>query len=141
MPDDLRRVVSGPQGRGYEVIGVAKDWKLGTGSVLLDAAAFLWGIVRRARGREWVVTVRPLDTRSDPVLTRLVMTRGEAVSSVTKLDETCRGGRKRSALMTGRETHIHNSSAEPPISGIVPDRHVTFRYFENRIVDHWRPTI
>ena len=92
MPDDLRRVVSGPHGRGYEVIGVAKDWKLGTGSVLLDAAACLWAVVRWARGKEWVVAVRPLDTMSDPVLTRLVRTRGEAVSSVTKLAEAVESG-------------------------------------------------
>jgi hypothetical protein len=92
MPGELRRVVSGPHGRRYEVVGVAKDWKLGTGSVLLDAAAFLWAVVRRARGKEWVVTVRQVDTKSDPVLTRLVRTREEAVSSMADLAEAVESG-------------------------------------------------
>jgi len=35
---------------------MAKDWKLGTGSLLLDAAAFLSAVVRQASGKEWVVT-------------------------------------------------------------------------------------
>lgn len=87
MPGDLRRVAKGPDGRRYEIVGRAKDWKLGTGSVLLDAAAFLWAVVRQARGKEWVVTVRRVDTKSDPVLTRLVRTREEAVSSVAELAE------------------------------------------------------
>lgn len=92
MPGDLRRVVNGPDGSRYEVVGTAEDWKLGTGSVLLDAAAFLWGVVRRARGKEWVVTVRRVDTKSDPVLTRLVRTREEAVSSVAELAEAVENG-------------------------------------------------
>jgi hypothetical protein len=39
---DLRRLVKSPDGTRYEVVGSGKDWKLGTGSVLLDAAAFVW---------------------------------------------------------------------------------------------------
>jgi hypothetical protein len=92
MPDELRRVVNGPDGIRYEVIGVAKDWRLGTGSVLLDAAAFLWGVVRQARGKEWLVSVRPTESRSDPVLTRLVRTREEAVSNVADLAEAVESG-------------------------------------------------
>lgn len=44
------------------IVGRAKDWNLGTGSVLLDLAQFVWAFLRRARGKEWVVSVRP--TRS-----------------------------------------------------------------------------
>lgn len=55
----------------YEVVGMAKDWKLGTGSVSLDAAALLWSVIRRARGKEWVVTVAQADTKTGPLLTRL----------------------------------------------------------------------
>jgi hypothetical protein len=57
MPSDLRRAVKGSDGSRYEVVGIDKDWKLGTGSLVLDAAAFLWAAVRQLRGREWVVTV------------------------------------------------------------------------------------
>lgn len=71
---------------------MAKDWKLGTGSVLLDAAAFLWSIVRRARGKEWIVTVRRADIRSDPLLTRRVKTREDAASTVAELSEAIADG-------------------------------------------------
>jgi hypothetical protein len=91
MADELRRVANGPDGIRYEVIGRAKDWRLGTGSVLLDAAAFLWAAVRNARGKEWVVTVRPAGTRSD-LATLLVRTREEAVSSVAELAEAVESG-------------------------------------------------
>lgn len=92
MPNDLRRVVNGPDGGRYEVVGTAKEWKLGTGSVLLDAAAALWAIVRRARGKEWVVTVRRVDTKSDPALARLVRTREEVASTVAELAEAVESG-------------------------------------------------
>lgn len=39
---DLRRLAKSPDGTRYEVVGSGKHWKLGTGSVLLDAAAFVW---------------------------------------------------------------------------------------------------
>ena len=55
MQGDVRRVVVGPDGSRYEVVGIAKDWKLGTGSVLLDAAA------RRSRA----VSYRCATHRSD----------------------------------------------------------------------------
>jgi len=92
VPDELRRVVNAPDGSRYEVTGMAKDWKLGTGSVLLDAAALLWAVVRQVRGKEWVVTVRLTDSRSDPDLTRLVRTREEAASSVVELAEAVERG-------------------------------------------------
>lgn len=92
MPDELRRVVNGPDGSRYEVVGRGKDWKLGTGSVLLDAAAFLWAVVRQVRGKEWVVTVRRVGPRSEPVLTRLERTRDDAVASVAELAEAVEGG-------------------------------------------------
>lgn len=69
-----------------------KDWKLGTGSVLLDAAALLWSIVRRARGKEWIVTVTQADTKTGPLLTRLARTREDAASSVTELSEAIESG-------------------------------------------------
>jgi hypothetical protein len=62
VADDLRRVVKSPDGLRYEVVGLAKDWRLGTGSMLLDAAAFVWAAVRQARGKEWVVSVRRVDS-------------------------------------------------------------------------------
>lgn len=92
MPNELRRVVKGPDGNPYDVTGIAKDWKLGTGSMLLDAAAFLWASVRQVRGKEWVVSVRQSDSRSGPVTTRLVRTREEAVSSVAELAEAVESG-------------------------------------------------
>ncbi len=93
MSADLRRVVKGPDGSRYEIVGVAKDWKLGTGSVLLDAAAFLWAVVRQARGKEWVVEVRRVESKSDPQLTRLVRTREEADSIVAELADAVEKGR------------------------------------------------
>ncbi|MGF1616227.1 MAG: hypothetical protein ACFCU2_00240 [Acidimicrobiia bacterium] len=71
---------------------MAKDWKLGTGSVLLDATALLWSVVRRTRGEEWIVTVRQVDTKSGPLLTRLVRNREDAASSVTELSEAIESG-------------------------------------------------
>ena len=85
-------MVNGPDGSRYELIGTAKDWKLGTGSVLLDAAAFLWAAIRQARGKEWVVSVRRIGSGSDPVTTRLVRTREEAITSVAELAEEIESG-------------------------------------------------
>jgi hypothetical protein len=95
MSDELRRVVNGPDGSRYEVVGMAKDWKLGTGSVLLDAAAFLWAVVRQVKGKDWVVSVRLADSRSDSILERLVRTREEAVSNVAEVAEAVERGQLR----------------------------------------------
>jgi hypothetical protein len=92
MDGDVRRVVNGPDGSRYEVVGMAKDWKLGTGSVLLDAAALLWSVVRRAGGKEWIVMVRRVDTKSDPLLTRRARNREDAVSTVAELAEGVENG-------------------------------------------------
>ncbi len=92
MSADLRRVVKGPDGSRYEIVGVARDWKLGTGSVLLDMAAFLWAVVRQARGKEWVVEVRRVESKSDPVETSLARTREEAASSVAELADAVENG-------------------------------------------------
>jgi hypothetical protein len=89
---DVRQVVDGPDGGRYEIVGMAKDWSLGTGSILLDAAAFIWAVVRRARGKEWIVSVRRKGSRSDPVTTRLVKTREDAVSCVAELAEAIESG-------------------------------------------------
>lgn len=92
MSAELRRVVKGPDGNRYEIVGVAKDWKLGTGSVLVDAAAFLWAVVRQARGKEWVVEVRRVESKSDPTLIRLARTREEADSIVAELADSVEKG-------------------------------------------------
>lgn len=88
----LRRVVSAPDGSRYVVVGTAKDWRLGTGSIALDAAALLWAFVRRVRGKEWVVSVRA-ESRSSPVTKRIARTREEAFSTVTELAEAVESGR------------------------------------------------
>lgn len=89
---DLRRLVTSPDGTRYEIVGSAKDWKLGTGSVLLDAASFVWAAIRQARGKEWVVLVRRLDSKADPVVRRLVKTEEDAVSTVAELAEAIKSG-------------------------------------------------
>ena len=88
---DVRRVVNIPDGRQYEIVGTAKDWKLGTGSMVLDAVAFLWALVRQARGKEWVVVVRRAGT-SDPILTRTLRSRDLVVASVTELVDALASG-------------------------------------------------
>lgn len=92
MAGDLRRVVSSPTGGRYEVTGAAKEWKLGTGSVLVDAAAFLWAAIRQARGREWVVSVRPIDSRRHGVIERVVRTQDDLASAVEELAEAIETG-------------------------------------------------
>jgi hypothetical protein len=92
MRGDVRRVVKALDGSRYEVVGMAKDWKLGTGSVLLDVAAFLWATVRRARGKEWIVTVRRTDTKSAPVITRRARNREDAASCVEEISEAIESG-------------------------------------------------
>lgn len=92
MSADLRRVVKAPDGSRYEIVGVAKDWKLGTGSVLFDAAAFLWAVLRQARGEEWVVEVRLVGSKSDPTLTRMARTQEEAASVVAELADAVENG-------------------------------------------------
>lgn len=92
MPDDLRRTVTGPDGTSYEVVGMPKDWKLGTGSILLDVAAFFWGALRRAMGKEWEVAVRRSGSRSDRVASRLVRTREEAGEAMLELVEAIQSG-------------------------------------------------
>jgi hypothetical protein len=89
---DLRRLVKSPDGTRYEVVGSGKDWKLGTGSVLLDGAAFVWAAIRQARGKEWVVLVRRVDSETDPVIRRLVKTEDDAVSTVAELAEAIESG-------------------------------------------------
>lgn len=93
MPDDLRRSITGLDGTSYEVVGMPKDWKLGTGSILLDVAAFFWGVVRRAMGKEWEVTVRRTGSRSDQVASRLVRNREEAAAAMTELSEAIQSGK------------------------------------------------
>lgn len=92
MSADLRRVVNAPDGSRYEIVAAPKDRKLGTGSMLLDAAAFLWAAVRQARGKEWVVEVRPVESKSDPVVTRPARTREEAASIVAVLADAVENG-------------------------------------------------
>lgn len=86
-----------PDGTRYEVVGSGKDWKLGTGSVLLDAVAFVWAAIRQALGKEWVVLVRRVDSESDPVIRRLVKTEDDAVSTVAELAEAIESGQLASA--------------------------------------------
>ena len=62
------------------------------GSVLLDAAAFLWAAIRQARGKEWVVLVQQVDWKTDPVIRRLVQTEDDAVSTVAGLAEAIESG-------------------------------------------------
>lgn len=92
MSGDLRRIANSPDGARYEVIGSRKDWKLGTGSVLVDAAAFVWAVIRQARGKEWVVSVRPVEPGADAVIRRLVKTEDDAVSSVAELADAIQSG-------------------------------------------------
>lgn len=92
MAVDLRRVVKSPDGRRYEVVGSAKDWRLGTGSMLLDAAAFVWAAIRQARGKEWVVSVRRVDLGTDPLIRRLVKTENDAASTVAELAQAIENG-------------------------------------------------
>jgi hypothetical protein len=92
-PKEVRRVAKAPDGRRYTVIGMAKDWKLGTGSVVLDAVAFLWAIVRQARGKEWTVSVRPIESKSGrPVVSRVVKNHEEAVACVAELADAIESG-------------------------------------------------
>ncbi|MEX2654666.1 MAG: hypothetical protein WD532_06500 [Acidimicrobiia bacterium] len=93
MAGDLRRVVKSPDRSRYEVVGSAKDWRLGTGSVLLDVAAFVWAAVRQARGKEWVVLVRKVDSGMNTVIRRLVKTEGDAAWTVAELAEAIESGR------------------------------------------------
>ena len=92
MVDDLRRVVRSPDGARYEIRGAGKEWRLGTGSLLLDAAAFAWAAVRQLRGKEWVVSVRSIDSGKDPIIEHVVKTQAEAVSTVDALAESIEGG-------------------------------------------------
>lgn len=85
-------MVTGPDGSRYEVIGTAKEWKLGTGSVLLDVAAFLWALVRQARDKEWVVVLRRVGTDNDPIVTHAYRTREHAASGATELAEAVERG-------------------------------------------------
>lgn len=93
MAGDLRRQVKSPDGTRYEVVGSGKDWKLGTGSVVLDAAAFVWAAIRQARGKEWVVLIRRVDSDSDPVFRRSVKTEDDAVSMVAELAHAIESGK------------------------------------------------
>ncbi len=92
VPGELRRVVTSPEGLQYEVLAKGKAWRLGTGSILLDLAGLLWSVVRRARGKEWVVMVRRADDRADPVRTLFAKTEQEAAASVAELAEALTSG-------------------------------------------------
>lgn len=95
LDDDLllRREIAGADGRRYEVNAVAKEWNLGTGSVLLDAAQLVWAFVRRARGKEWVVSVRIVESGPNPIVTRRVSTREAALAIMKELIEAVEAGR------------------------------------------------
>jgi hypothetical protein len=75
---ELHRVVTAPDGSRYEIVAEAKDWHLGTGSVLLDTLALAWAVVRRARGKEFVVSVRRTASGSETLVTRHARTPEEA---------------------------------------------------------------
>lgn len=107
MADDLRRVVKSPDGLRYEVVGLAKDWRLGTGSMLLDAAAFVWAAVRQARGKEWVVSVRRVDSGTDPLIRRLVKTESDAASTVLELAEAIENGQLSPPALRRGPVHPH----------------------------------
>lgn len=92
MAGDLRRLVKSPDGTRYEVVRSGKEWKLGTGSVLLDAAAFIWAAIRQARGKEWVVVIRRADSKADPLIRRLVKTEEDEISTVAELAEAIESG-------------------------------------------------
>ena len=83
--DELRRVVTGPEGHRYEISAVQQEWKLGTGSIVLDFAAFLWGLVRRARRADWVVSVKRPGSKLDAVASRKARSKEEAVSVADQL--------------------------------------------------------
>jgi hypothetical protein len=89
----LHRVATAPDGSRYEVVGEAADWRLGTGSIVLDALAFVWALWRQARGKEWSVSVRPTGTAKQPVATRFVRTREEAEEVVDELSNAVESGR------------------------------------------------
>lgn len=89
----LRREVTGADGRRYTIVGNPKDWSLGTGSVLVDVALFVWAFLRRARGKEWVVAVRPTRSGARPITTRRLSTREDAVITVAELAEEVESGR------------------------------------------------
>lgn len=46
----IRRVATDPDGNRYEIKSDPKEWTLGTGSIVLDAVALAWAVLRRARG-------------------------------------------------------------------------------------------
>jgi hypothetical protein len=90
--EELRRRVKGPNGQTYLVTAIPKDWNLGTGSLLLDLAQFVRGLVRQARGKEWVVSVRGIEARGRPLTTRRVRTREDAVATVDEIAEAIETG-------------------------------------------------
>ncbi len=89
----LRREVTGADGHRYTIAGKAKDWNLGTGDVLLDVAQFVWAFLRRARGKEWVVSVRPTRSGARPITTRRLSTREEAITAEAELADEVESGR------------------------------------------------
>jgi hypothetical protein len=92
---ELHSEVIAPDGSRYEIAGVPKDWSLGTGDVMLDALAFIWAIVRRARGKEWTVSVRRAEPKSDDlVIKRRVRSRDRAVECISELVEALENGQR-----------------------------------------------
>lgn len=89
----LRREVTGADGHRYTIVVKAKDWNLGTGSVLLDVAQFVWAFLRRARGKEWVVSVRPTESGARPNTTRRLSSREDAAKALAELAEEVESGR------------------------------------------------
>lgn len=94
MPSDgeLHRVVANPQGDRYEITAVQKDWSLGTGSLVMDAAAFLWGLIRQARRKDWVVSVKRVDSKSEAVTTETARSQQEAASVAEELKKAIETG-------------------------------------------------
>lgn len=89
----LHAVATAPDGSRYKIAGVPKDWSLGTGDVMLDALALVWAFVRRARGKEWTVSVRQAELKSgDPVIKRQVRSRERAVVCMAELAEALESG-------------------------------------------------
>jgi hypothetical protein len=82
---ELHRVVAAPDGTRYEVIGLAEDWGIATGSALIDLAILAREVFRRLRDKEWTVSVWSFGSRSEPILTRPGLTRQQAVSTVAQI--------------------------------------------------------
>jgi hypothetical protein len=84
-PDRLHTIVFAPDGAGYEIEAIDSYRDAAGSPPIMDLFLWLRAFIRRRKGKEWQVVVRPTRDVSGPVHTSHVATAQDAESLVEEI--------------------------------------------------------